>query len=309
MTLFIRSHIIGKSVYNLRMNRGIQQNHTQSIHVQISGITLFTSSIDPIFNFPLSYLWDYRLPPSKQNTTCILATSSYDNSSSSSSNIQPKSLLRYHLHKLFTPIKDWFQRLKQLAINVFFVSLRTSEIILRCTPFMILVPVSYLSPTVSISTFIHRTSWKYTLYTIQQLGPAFIKLFQWAATRRDLFPIYLCDELSQLQDTAYVHGWDHTHFILQQEFGQDYTNQLNIDPSNSIIGSGSAAQVYKGTLWNDKTGQEQVVAVKILHPGVRQSMERDLIFMKRIASLLGKSVVELFISLHVHSFMKKVILV
>jgi predicted unusual protein kinase regulating ubiquinone biosynthesis (AarF/ABC1/UbiB family) len=222
--------------------------------------------------------------PENNNNEHVLA------SSPTSSNPQQYISTEYRFLQAYRRVADFFQRLKQFLIDAFFVSLRSTEIVLRCSPFMILVPASIFSPSKALSSYIHRLSWKYGLFTIQQLGPAFIKLFQWAATRRDLFPAYFCDELSQLHDTAYLHTWNQSHLILQREFGKDYASTLRMDDphsTHSVIGSGSAAQVYRAKIFDPVTEKERLVAVKILHPGVRESMERDLMFMKRIASLLG----------------------
>ncbi|KAL7463838.1 hypothetical protein ACHAXS_004192 [Conticribra weissflogii] len=63
-----------------------------------------------------------------------------------------------------------------------------------------------------------QLTWNYALYTLQTLGPAFVKLGQWAATRRDLFPVHVCNRLSGLHDTAKTHDWKHTHNVLQEAF-------------------------------------------------------------------------------------------
>jgi aarF domain-containing kinase len=173
-----------------------------------------------------------------------------------------------------------------MIINAILVAWRTSEIIIRLSPLVILTPAAKLIPLDQVSNL----AWKYTLYTVQSLGPAYIKVCQWAATRRDLFPQNICDRLGQLHDGTSLHSWDYTHRVLSKAFGIDYHSTisgeeggLKIHPKD-VIGSGAVAQVYKGTLTYN--GEEKQVAIKVLHPNIQQKIERDLKLMERLAQLL-----------------------
>lgn len=191
--------------------------------------------------------------------------------------------------------------------DILMVLLRTSEITLRFAPLIILAPAAILASKrtgrggdeVSLSSskeqknnrtsVISDAAWKYTLYTIQKLGPAFIKISQWASTRRDIFPSDACDRLSELNDSVFLHSWDHTHRTLINTFGNDYEDVLKID-KDGIIGSGSVAQVYSG-IWKDpnsETKEGRKVAVKVLHPNIHHDVERDLLLLKRVANIIRK---------------------
>ena len=120
--------------------------------------------------------------------------------------------------------------------------------------------------------------------------PAFIKISQWAASRRDIFPVHVCDRLSELHDATFTHSWAHTHRILKETLGDDYKKRLKVD-KDDILGSGSVAQVYSG-VWEDLDNNwqgKQKVAVKILHPNIRYLIERDLRLMERVAKIVGES--------------------
>mmetsp|Transcript_10228 Transcript_10228/g.19159 ORF Transcript_10228/g.19159 Transcript_10228/m.19159 type:complete len:627 (+) Transcript_10228:71-1951(+) len=186
---------------------------------------------------------------------------------------------------LFRRILNKIKHMMQMIIDSILVAWRTSEIIIRFSPLFILTPAAKLFPSDHLSNL----AWEYTLYTVQSLGPAYIKVCQWAATRRDLFPQNICDRLSHLHDGASLHSWDHTHHVLSKAFGINYhlkisgeEGGLKIDPKN-VIGSGSVAQVYRGTLTYN--GEEKQVAVKVLHPNIQQKIERDLKLMERLAQL------------------------
>ena len=193
---------------------------------------------------------------------------------------------------IFNKIRHYIHTL----LNAIFVALRSLEIAIRFSPILLMGPAAALldnshvyTPTASSSlasrgnTKISDLAWIYTLYQIQSLGPAFIKISQWAATRQDVFPRHMCDRLSQLHDSAYIHKWEHSESLLVGAFGKDYGNWLRIF-KNDVIGSGSVAQVYRGSIHKD--GSEKTVAVKVLHPNINEKIEKDLNLMWRVASLL-----------------------
>ena len=141
------------------------------------------------------------------------------------------------------------------------------------------------------STWVSDISWRYTLHTLQCLGPAFVKLGQWAATRRDLFPLHMCIRLSGLQDTARVHDWKYTHQSLCEAFGQDYESSGLVVSKDSILGSGSVGQVHRGTLQSNDIRRPQIdVAIKVLHPNTKQLVQRDLALMAYIAEFIDKMI-------------------
>ena len=153
-------------------------------------------------------------------------------------------------------------------------------------------------------TWASNLAWRYTLHTLQSLGPAFVKLGQWAATRRDLFPIHTCNRLSDLHDMARTHEWKYTHAALVEAFGSDYEsrglvimegNGMNHNKNASIIGSGSAAQVHKGMLTitdddNASNKRTKMVAIKVLHPNTSNLVERDLALMRLTADFIDRCI-------------------
>mmetsp|Transcript_16723 Transcript_16723/g.31509 ORF Transcript_16723/g.31509 Transcript_16723/m.31509 type:complete len:688 (-) Transcript_16723:183-2246(-) len=173
------------------------------------------------------------------------------------------------------------------------------------------------------TTWASDLAWTYTLHTLQSLGPAFVKLAQWAATRRDLFPVHVCNRLSELHDTAWIHDWKHTHDALVDAFGEDYEarglivarsggsgggSRMDCGSGNGknggVLGSGSAAQVHRGTLTipadisggsiNDTSSSPRTrtrnVAIKVLHPNTRQLVARDLDLMRHVAHFVDRCI-------------------
>eukprot|EP00916_Digyalum_oweni_P017025 GHVL01027907.1.p1 GENE.GHVL01027907.1~~GHVL01027907.1.p1 ORF type:complete len:389 (+),score=51.24 GHVL01027907.1:255-1421(+) len=113
-------------------------------------------------------------------------------------------------------------------------------------------------------------------------GPCFIKFGQWAATRRDIFPPEFCDNCKRLHAGANVHTMDHTHKMLENDFGIYWKDELEIE--SEPLGSGCVGQVYKGVL---KRSPPEVVAVKVLHPKIRQKFKMDIEAMRYLAKFLS----------------------
>lgn len=105
----------------------------------------------------------------------------------------------------------------------------------------------------------------------QNSGYTLLKLGQWMSTRRDLLPEKVCDVLSQLRDSAPQHSLAESHKHLGG-------NSICL---GDVIGSGSVAQVYKASF----DGKD--VAVKVLHPGIRYRIEKELSTISKIVSIMS----------------------
>lgn len=182
------------------------------------------------------------------------------------------------LHRYWRWLKSWFQA----AWKAVLVASRSTEIALRLSPLTILAPLAVLTQ----SNYWNEVAWRYTISTVQGIGPVAVKFCQWIATRRDIFPPYLCDRLGVLHDRGYPHSWDHTHQVLTDAFGDYKERGLTVE---EVVGCGSAAQVYKGSLKEtDSKGvdSKRPVAIKVLHPKFSWNVERDLALMQSVADFV-----------------------
>ena len=186
------------------------------------------------------------------------------------------------LRRIAQNLKRWARSI----LDALWVAARATEIGVILSPLLVLTPASVLTVRLLDTSKVSDMSWWYTLHSLQLLGPAFVKLAQWAATRRDLFPPHICNRLSRLHDNAQIHSWKHTDETLTKAFGNYEEKGLQMDP-NDIIGSGSAAQVYRAKLAG------QTVAIKVLHPKISERVDRDLMLMRRVASLLDSVPIEM----------------
>ncbi|KAJ1458529.1 ABC1 family-domain-containing protein [Pelagophyceae sp. CCMP2097] len=118
--------------------------------------------------------------------------------------------------------------------------------------------------------------WKHALWGIEASGPTLTKLAQWAATRRDLFPRTACVRLSRLQVRAHRHSMRESRFALDAALGESWPQWLKL---GKAVGSGVIAQVHRGTL----VDSGRPVAVKIVHPALRDALERDVHLLRTAA--------------------------
>ncbi|EFN88692.1 Uncharacterized aarF domain-containing protein kinase 2 [Harpegnathos saltator] len=193
------------------------------------------------------------------------------------------------------------------------------EAILILTRIMVISSViSTLLAAYLITRLTHATLFPTILRKgIEFLGPIFVKFGQWISIRRDIFPRDICDCLSQLQQNVTPHSWLYTKRLLKATYGSSWRDLFVKFDDEGPIGSGCCAQVYKAWIdLNEITGvavaardsrvsrfvenetpdendkndvaapagpraarKLQAVAVKVLHPGIKGQLKRDIAIM------------------------------
>lgn len=133
-----------------------------------------------------------------------------------------------------------------------------------------------------------RKMWLQVVHrTLEKAGPAFIKWGQWAATRPDLFPRDLCTKLSELHTKAPEHSFAYTKKTIEKAFGRKLS-EIFENFEEVPVASGSIAQVHRASLRFRYPGQQvkpMVVAVKVRHPGVGESIRRDFEIINLVAKI------------------------
>ncbi|KAL6206980.1 hypothetical protein ACLB2K_024225 [Fragaria x ananassa] len=133
-----------------------------------------------------------------------------------------------------------------------------------------------------------RELWlRVVLRTLERAGPAFIKWGQWAATRPDLFPRDICAKLSELHTKAPEHSFAYTKKTIEKSFGRKLP-EIFENFEEAPVASGSIAQVHRATLkfrYPGKLVKPVVVAVKVRHPGVGESIRRDFVIINLVAKM------------------------
>ncbi|XP_010745404.3 uncharacterized aarF domain-containing protein kinase 2 [Larimichthys crocea] len=135
-----------------------------------------------------------------------------------------KSLAKVQVHKVV-----FFLRL----------TLRALVLLLKFGPLLLLSPLTLVSDRLG-SCWLEALLW-----VTETSGPTFIKLGQWASTRRDVFSQEFCERFSRLHVRVRPHSWTHTKQCLRRAFGDGWRRVLEFE-SKEPVGSGCVAQVYRG---------------------------------------------------------------
>ncbi|GAB3461935.1 ubiquinone biosynthesis regulatory protein kinase UbiB [Massilia terrae] len=117
---------------------------------------------------------------------------------------------------------------------------------------------------------------------LEELGPIFVKFGQVLSTRRDLMPPDIADELALLQDRVPPFDSDIAIAQITRALGA-HPDQLFARFDRVPVASASIAQVHFATL---KNGKE--VAVKVLRPGMKKSIDEDVALMHIAAGLIER---------------------
>jgi ubiquinone biosynthesis protein len=117
---------------------------------------------------------------------------------------------------------------------------------------------------------------------LEELGPIFIKFGQTLSTRRDLLPDDIADELVKLQDRVPPFGETEARLTIEEALGAS-VDELFASFETAPLAAASIAQVHGAVL---KDGRD--VVVKVLRPGMRDIIRRDLEVLYALARLVQR---------------------
>ncbi len=121
---------------------------------------------------------------------------------------------------------------------------------------------------------------------IEELGPTFIKFGQTLSMRSYLLPPEYGIALARLQDRVSPFPFEDVKRIIGDELGGD-PSEVFKEFDREPFASASIAQVHKAVL---PTGEK--VCVKVQRPGVRETLDLDIMILKDLAGLLETYVPE-----------------
>ena len=135
----------------------------------------------------------------------------------------------------------------------------------------------WLGRALSLGRSHKRPSGERLRLALESLGPICVKFGQVLSTRRDLLPTDIADELARLQDRVPAFDSQLAINTIEAAFGQSI-DVLFQSFERTPVASASIAQVHFAVL---PSGEP--VAVKVLRPGMRGVIEKDLSLLATIA--------------------------
>jgi len=134
---------------------------------------------------------------------------------------------------------------------------------------------------------------------LEELGPIFIKLGQALSTRRDLLPADIAVELVKLQDRVPAFDGALARRTIDQAYGRPLDEVFEFFDETPLAAA-SIAQVHVARLRASAGGRttagaaavDAEVVVKVLRPGMREVIHRDLEVMRVLARLARRNSAE-----------------
>jgi ubiquinone biosynthesis protein len=124
---------------------------------------------------------------------------------------------------------------------------------------------------------------KYLYFTVEKLGPVFIKFAQIATTRPDIFSAEFVETLSVIQDTLPPVGFNKIKPIIEEEL-QSPIDEVFTYFNTTPIASASLAEVYEAKI------KEEEVIVKVKKPKVEEVIKIDIEILKFMVKIFKKRV-------------------
>ncbi len=117
---------------------------------------------------------------------------------------------------------------------------------------------------------------------LEELGPIFMKLGQTLSTRRDLLPTDIADELAKLQDRVPPFPGAIARKLVEDAYGRP-VGEVFASFDENPLAAATIAQVHVARLKDDSE-----VIVKIVRPGIRALIDKDIEVMFELAHLAEK---------------------
>ncbi|NGX50601.1 MAG: putative protein kinase UbiB [Chlamydiae bacterium] len=123
---------------------------------------------------------------------------------------------------------------------------------------------------------------KFVTQLIYELGPVYVKCAQVMSTRKDLFSEEFLEELGHLRDKVPSEDEETMRSFLKS-VAPKKINEIFAEFNFELVAAGSVAQVYKGKLTNG-----EIVAIKVLRPGIREKIEDNFKLIRFLVKIIEK---------------------
>ncbi|MGQ3673457.1 2-polyprenylphenol 6-hydroxylase [Xanthobacter sp. TB0136] len=115
---------------------------------------------------------------------------------------------------------------------------------------------------------------------LSRLGPSYVKLGQFLATRPDVVGPSVARDLEVLQDRMPAFGQDVAERIVSEAFEKPVKDVFPV--FGPAVAAASIAEVHKAEVV-ERDGERRTVAVKVLRPGVQRRFSSDMASFRRLA--------------------------
>ncbi len=122
---------------------------------------------------------------------------------------------------------------------------------------------------------------------LEELGPTFVKLGQIMATRPDIVPMSLIQELQKLQDEVPPVPFEEVRQLIERDLGKPLESLFK-DVVAQPIAAASIAQVYRAHLLDGKE-----VVIKVQRPDAKRIVTADMRILKILAEALESRIPEI----------------
>jgi ubiquinone biosynthesis protein len=168
---------------------------------------------------------------------------------------------------------------RMLAIQRVLVRHGLDEFLIAAAPARSLRLVLWFDPANWLSRRQAGTRGERLRLAFEALGPVFMKFGQMLSTRRDLLPRDIADELEKLQDRVPPFPSAQARSIVEMAYGRALEEVFASFEEHSLAAA-TIAQVHGAKLLDGRD-----IVVKIVRPGIRQLIERDLEVLHALARL------------------------
>ncbi len=175
---------------------------------------------------------------------------------------------------------DNVKKLKRTSRLISVLSKYGFETLVTQTGFKKLIPEGYIERNEKRKEIFSLSVYERIRMTLEELGPAYVKLGQLMSNRDDILPEELTIELQKLQDNVTTEDVD-VYATIKEELGVE-ASEIFQSVDTVPIASASLSQVYSAVL---KDGEKKVI-IKVKRKGIKDIIEADVLIMKDFARLL-----------------------
>ncbi len=177
------------------------------------------------------------------------------------------------------------QGLRLWAIGRVLIRHRLDEILFTLKP---LRPLSFLLYLLPWNWFrrVQGTRGERIRWSLEELGPIFIKFGQMLSTRRDLLADDLAEEFAKLQDRVPPFPSDQSRAAIEKALERPI-DEIFAEFTDLPLASASIAQVHAARLHDGRS-----VVVKVVRPGIERTIRADLEILHLAAALADRYWVE-----------------